>query len=81
MTPEETKLKADIQTALQYMKIATETIREAGEIPAGYLYAAFMGRMDLVAFEKMMSLIVSTGLVERDPSHLLRWVGPKEAQQ
>lgn len=54
----------------------TEAIREAGEIPEGTLYATLIGKVDLAGFEKMRDMIVRTGLVERTPSHLLRWIGP-----
>lgn len=55
-----------------------EAILELGEVPAGHLYATLMGQMDLDTFERYIGLLVKIGLVKREKSHLLRWVG--EAQ-
>jgi hypothetical protein len=68
--------KAQLTAAVKTVVTVLEAIREAGEIPAGTLYAILCGRMDHTEFESMMTLIVNTGLVTRDRSNLLRWVGP-----
>lgn len=54
----------------------TEAIREAGRIPEGTLYATLMDRMGIEAFEKMVRIIVDTGLVAKR-GHELVWVGPE----
>ena len=53
-----------------------ETIRELGQVPSGHLYARLMGVMELHQYEQVIDLLVDARLVERDRSHLLRWVGP-----
>lgn len=54
------------------------TIRDAGEIPAGTLYAASLSVFSSVeTFNVAVSLLVKAGLVTRDASHVLRWIGPK----
>lgn len=70
-----TATRTEIEAAFRITAATTDAIREAGELPAGVLYATLMGRMDLAAFEKMVALIVNTGLVEKR-GDLLRWVGP-----
>lgn len=56
------------------------TIRDAGEIPAGTLYAASLSVFSSVeAFNVAVSLLVKADLVTRDSSHVLRWIGPKAA--
>lgn len=45
-------------------------------IPAGHLYAASMAFMSLEAFQSAIAILQRTGMVKRDPSHLLTWVGP-----
>lgn len=71
---------AEVQSGMQMMIAVTEAIREAGEIAEGTLYAVLCGKVDLPGFEKMIALIVRTGLVEKTPSHLLRWIGPGVAK-
>jgi hypothetical protein len=67
--------KTEVQSALRIMIAVAETIREAGEIPEGTLYAQLIGRMDLAGFEAMVRTLCRTGLVE-SRNHMLRWIGP-----
>jgi hypothetical protein len=67
--------KEQIKAAFQMVTAVTEAIREAGEIPAGTLYAVLMGRVDLAGFEKIVSIVTGAGLVEKR-GDLLRWIGP-----
>jgi hypothetical protein len=70
--------------ALAAVRVAhaiAESIRELGEIPSGHLYARLMGIMDLRQYGQVIDLLIDAGLVEREPSHLLRWIGPKANPQ
>jgi hypothetical protein len=58
-----------------------ESIRELGQVPSGHLYARLMGIMDLHQYEQVIELLIDARLVERDRSHLLRWIGPKSNPQ
>ncbi len=53
-----------------------EAIRDLREVPSGHLYARLMGVMTLQQYEQVIDLLVDAHLVERTPSHLLRWIGP-----
>jgi hypothetical protein len=66
--------KEQVASALDTMRAVIETIRDAGRVPSGTVYAALMNRMDLAAYDKMIALILGTGLVRRD-GHELVWVG------
>lgn len=66
---------AQLSAAFAAMQATIEAIRDAGQIPGGPLYAAHMATgMTLAAFEKMMGLIVGTGLVEKR-GEVYVWVG------
>lgn len=68
-----TQLKA----AAAVLISVTEAIREAGELPSGHLYATLMSLgYDMEAFQKIVTMIVNTGLVEKR-GDLLRWIGPE----
>ena len=70
--------------ALAAVRVAhaiAESIRELGEIPRGHLYARLMGIMELRQYEQVIDLLIDARLVEREPSHLLRWIGPKANPQ
>jgi hypothetical protein len=70
--------------ALAAVRVAhaiAESIRELGEIPSGHLYARLMGIMDLRQYEQFIDVLIDARLVEREPSHLLRWIGPKSNPQ
>jgi hypothetical protein len=67
-TAEETK-------AIQVVAAIATAVRDLKSVPAGHLYASVMGHMSLAEFEKVVGYIVETGLVRRDGSHLLTWVG------
>ncbi len=53
-----------------------EAIRDLRQVPSGHLYPRLMGVMTLQQYEQVIELLVGARLVERAPSHLLRWIGP-----
>ncbi len=61
--------------ALRIVQAIADAIREAGSIPAGTLYAMLMpSGCTLERFDWVIGILVESGRVVRDPSHLLRWV-------
>lgn len=73
---ETTATKEKLKAGLSVVLAVTEAIREAGEIPAGTLYAVLIGKVDLQGFERIVSIVTGSGLVEKR-GDLLRWVGPE----
>lgn len=69
--------REQLHAALEVLLLMGIVIREAKTIPAGELYAIFMGGMGLDAFEMCVKRLVDAGLVKRHPSHLLEWTGPQ----
>ena len=56
-----------------------ETVRQAGAVPAGHLYATALTALPSLSasdFDQLVAGLVRVGLVERTPAHLLRWIGP-----
>ena len=70
---------AQVRAAMAMTAAVTETIRECGAdgAPGGVLYAALMANVTLEGFERMMELIVRTGLV-RKSGQCYYWVEPAE---
>ena len=66
-----------IKASIMACGALAEAIREAGEIPAGTLYAAAMNTMSLETFDSFIARLVGAGLVNRTSEHLLRWIGPR----
>lgn len=63
--------------AIAAVRIAqAEAIRDLRHVPSGHLYARLMGVMTLQQYEQVIDLLIEARLVERTPSHLLRWIGP-----
>lgn len=62
---------------IEVVRAMADAVRDAGTIPAGTLYAAFMQYGSLEAFERVIGLLVESGVVKRDPSGLLHWQGVK----
>lgn len=50
-----------------------ETIREAGSIPSGHLWAAAMSHMSFDEYERIIALLTGAGLI-RSKNHLLTWI-------
>jgi hypothetical protein len=73
-----TATKEQLKAGLNIVLAVTEAIREAGEIPAGTLYAVLVGKVDIQGFDKIVSIVTNAGLVEKR-GDLLRWVGPSIA--
>lgn len=66
----------EVKTFFGIVGAVTKAIRDAKELPSGHLYAICMSKMDLQAYERMISLIVGSGLVQKR-GDILRWVGPE----
>ncbi len=67
--------QAEMEAALEVTLAVSEAIREAGELPAGPLYAIVCHRVGLGGFDAMIATLVRAKLVERK-GDLLRWTGP-----
>lgn len=66
--------KRQVQCLVATNLALSESIRELGEIPAGHLYARCLDYLDLDTFERLIGIIVDSGVVERR-GHLLVWKG------
>jgi hypothetical protein len=66
--------KEQTKSALKMILAVSETIREAGRIPSGTLYAVLMGKVDMAGYTKMIDILKRAGLVE-EKFHELIWVG------
>jgi hypothetical protein len=75
MNPTATPTRTEVNAAIETIKAIADTIRELGQVPAGTLYAHLMSRMSLEQFEKIIGVLVNAGLVRRDQTHMLHWVG------
>ena len=77
-TKQNQEIRQEVKTLLAYVRAISETIREMGDegCPEGPLYASLMGRMSFDSFQRIIQIIVNTGLVQRR-NHALIWVGPK----
>ena len=68
--------KAELLAGLNIIAAVAETIREAGEVPSGTIYAALTGKVTFEGYQGILRNLKGAGLVE-EKNHLLRWVGPK----
>ena len=66
-----------VKSAFNVILSVAETIREAGSIPSGTLYAVLMSKgCDEGAYNNILRNLKGANLVEETPAHLLRWIGP-----
>lgn len=77
------RIKEVAKAQLEACMALAEAIREGntmgpGTLPDGHLYAMVMAHLSLEQYNGMINVLVSAGLVERCPGHLLKWVGPKK---
>lgn len=66
----------EVKAAFAMTLAVAETIREAGEVPSGTIYAVLCGKVDLAGYQAMIRNLKAAGLV-KEKSNLLTWVGPK----
>ena len=52
-----------------------QSIRTAGRIPSGHLYASLMGVMGLVQYQKIISTLTAAGLIKVTGSHEIIYTG------
>jgi hypothetical protein len=69
--------KAELDKAFAVVAAVSESIRQAGKIPSGHLYAMLMGHMSLEYYESILRMLESAKLITVDSSHLIRWIGPQ----
>ena len=67
--------KDEAKAAIEIIRAVADAIKELGSVPSGHLYARLMGKLSLTEYEQIIGFIVRTGLVRRDKSHLLTWIG------
>ena len=68
--------KEDIKRAMLVTMAVAETIREAGEVPSGTIYAAIMSKVSLECYQAILRTLENAELIKVHPSHLIRWIGP-----
>lgn len=66
--------RSQVSAVLQMLRIVADAIKALGQVPSGELYAVLMPRMSLTTYEKMLSLLESSGVVTVS-NHLITWVG------
>lgn len=57
------------------VRAISDTIKEAGTVPAGTLYASLMGVMSLSQFDTVIGALVKVGKITRQ-GHMLIWKNP-----
>jgi hypothetical protein len=72
--------REQVEAAMQIVVAVGDTIRALGTVPSGELYARLMGKFSLADYESIIGTLISVGVVKRDRSHLLHWIGPKEVK-
>lgn len=66
-----------VAAALQIVAAVGEVIQTLGAIPSGELYAQLMGHFSLERYEEIIGVLIQGGMVRRERSHLLVWIGPR----
>jgi len=67
--------KSQVQAAVEILRAVAEMIQSVGQILSGQLYALLMGKMDIETYERMISTLIGAGLIRRERSHMLVWIG------
>lgn len=73
---EHDRQKKQAKAAVLAASAIAEVIRDLGSVPSGHLYAQISDKMGLEYYEGIIAMLVRTGLVKKDGSHLLTWTGP-----
>jgi hypothetical protein len=59
--------------AIEIVMAVAETIREAGEIPSGHLYAGLMEKgCTMAQYDNLIRTLIESGIV-RKSGHMLKW--------
>jgi len=66
-------MTSEIQKAVEICKALGGAIHSMGSVPEGLLYASVMNSMSLETFKQCTGLLIKTGLVSKDSSHVLHW--------
>jgi hypothetical protein len=64
--------KAEVKAALGVLQAVAGAVKEAGEIPAGHLYAMVMGHLDLPTFNRIVDTLTRAAVIVRR-GDLLVW--------
>lgn len=67
--------KEQYTAAIKTTAAVAECIRELGSVPSGHLWARLMDRLTFEEYESIIRVLINTGLIRQEPSHLLMWIG------
>lgn len=65
-----------IADSVSMISALSESIRQAGRIPSGHLYAMVIDRLSIEHYERLITVIKRAGLVV-EVANELRWIGPQ----
>ena len=65
-------ISPQVKTALHKIRALADAIKEVKEIPSGTLYAACMEKISLNEYNRIIGLLVRSGLIE-NKNNLLKW--------
>jgi hypothetical protein len=71
-----TNSEKQIDAQMRIISAVASAIASLGEVPSGHLYAQVMAHMTLEQYQRVIAVLVRSGLVA-DKGHLLKWTGPK----
>jgi hypothetical protein len=76
-----TQIATNQENTIALCKIIADCIKELGSVPSGHLYARLMHNFTLEEYETIINLIINTGFVRKESSHLLVWIGDPVIRQ
>jgi hypothetical protein len=72
---------ATVKAAVAVLRATADAIRDLGSVPAGHLYAmAYADKCSAQKFNELVDVLVRAGLVRREASHMLIWIGPEKVK-
>lgn len=72
----ETYTKEQMESALSIAMSVSREIRQLGRVSAAAMFMFLEGRMDMEAFQALMSKLEDQGLITYGEDDVITWVGP-----
>ncbi len=69
--------KEQVMAGMQLVLVVADSVRELGNAPTGAIYAALSDRIDYAGFERIIGILVNTGVIRKN-GNLLVWIEPQE---
>ena len=67
-----------MQDAVRIALAVSDAIRQLGTVPAGHLYVQVQHKLNMEAFQSLLTFLEDAELITYSRDHVITWIGPSK---